>query len=466
MGSRYQFTDRIAVVLLIGLLLFGSLTPFFKFFHIRSINSISYLKAETDCLGYYSFLRSAIIDHDLNFDNDYMLFNRPDLVRKKTINQIPENVWTVGPGLLWLPAFLAAHSLSAYLNLLGIAVPTNGLSYIYEVFVVYAAMLYGAIGIFLIYFFLRLSFSSLISFFALIIYFYASSHVFYQFHEPIMSHLSTVFAVSGYIYFWFKHWFTRSLTNWLILGLWAGLIMLMRPQDVFFIIFPVIIEIIFFIKEKKAAFFSTLVGPGLLIITGIICFTPQMIAWKILYNSLLTIPQGPNFMNWTSPQILPLLFSTNHGLITYTPVIAFALLGLFLYQRGNNRQYALFLAFLLIFVAEFYTNSIVWDWWAGWGFGARRFLSCSIIFAWGLGNLLQYIWGRNKSRNFVLGLLGSLIVFNLLFYYQWVYGMIPKGKTTSRYQTLTGHLTWQQYSIDKIKALGYILRGVKPPKQY
>ena len=40
------------------------------------------------------------------------------------------------------------------------------------------------------------------------------------------------------------------------------------------------------------------------------------------------MPQGEGFMKWSDPALLLMLFSDNHGLFTWTPIVAVALVGL------------------------------------------------------------------------------------------------------------------------------------------
>lgn len=464
---KFVFNDRLAVAVIIGLIFLGSLTPVFKalanvpspigvyfseagnvLYRLRYQN---FMMSETDCVGYFAYLRCAIIDHNLDFENDFRRFNLPDLANAKTSQGLTGNLWSVGPAILWAPAFMVGHGLSLLLNTLGFSVPTDGISFVYDFFIVFASMGYGLFGLLFIYRFLRFFFTPLISFMAFFILFYASALIFYEFNEPTMSHILTVFAVSGFTYYWYKTWQIKNYKDWLFLGLWGGLVILIRPQDIFFILFPIAAEAFSLAWQNKKLAFSFFSGSLLLSLTMAICFIPQMLAWKILYGSFLTIPQGSGFMQWGKPQIFPLLFSTNHGLITYTPIVFFSLLGLFLFNRENKRTRFLFWSFIAIFLAELYINSVVSDWNAGWSFGARRFLSCSIIFAWGLGNLLQTIFKYKKIFFISLGVFGLLIIFNLLFYVQWYYGLIPRADT----------LTWQLYFYGKIDAFRVWLKVMR-----
>jgi len=111
-----------------------------------------------------------------------------------------------------------------------------------------------------------------------------------------------------------------------------------------------------------------------------VAFTPQMFVWERLYGHPLTIPQGVAFMQWTTPALVAVLFSDNHGLFTWTPVIALACIGLVPLTRRAPVVGAGAIAFLLI---SWYVNAAVADWWAGEAFGARRFVACFPVFVLG-----------------------------------------------------------------------------------
>ena len=115
-----------------------------------------------------------------------------------------------------------------------------------------------------------------------------------------------------------------------------------------------------------------------------IAFLPQMAVWAVLYGTPLIIPQGSGFMRWREPALWAILFSDNHGLITWTPVIALALLGLVPLARRNPLVGAAAIGFVAV---SWYVNAAVSDWWAGEAFGARRFLSCYPVFVIGLAAL-------------------------------------------------------------------------------
>jgi hypothetical protein len=363
------------------------------------------------------------------------MFGWPKRAKEKSPTGLTANPWGCGPALLWAPAFLLAQGVSLVGNFFGADLPLNGQSPIFDFLIITASMVYGLIGLLLIYYFLRFFFSPWISFWALSLYFFASPLLFYQYHEPTMSHILTVTATAAYIYWWYRTLYRKTLLDHCLLGLLGALIAMIRPQDVFFFLLPTLGEFLVLIKQDRSATRRYLLNGLAQLAVFFIGFFPQMVSWQILYGSFLTIPQGGGWMQWGNPQLLPLLFSTDHGLITYTPLLLFCLAGLLFFDKQNRDQWLLAVVFSAIFLIEFYINASAGDWQAGWAFGARRFLSCSIIFAWGLANFWNFV--SQKKTWLITARIGAaaLIIFNLLFCVQWIYGLIPRA----------GVLTFQQY---------------------
>ena len=110
------------------------------------------------------------------------------------------------------------------------------------------------------------------------------------------------------------------------------------------------------------------------------------------------------------PYITDVLFSSNRGLLSWTPVITAALIGLVFFARDHTRV-ALVLAGG--FLAQVWINGSVEIWWGGVGFGARRFANCAVIFAVGLAGLLTAIQRRPLIAPTVT--LVALLLFNTVF---------------------------------------------------
>jgi len=142
---------------------------------------------------------------------------------------------------------------------------------------------------------------------------------------------------------------------------------------------------------------------------------PQLLAWRSIYGSWLVLPQGGSFMRWGDPAVGSVLFSTRHGLFLWTPALLFAALGLWWLWR---RDRVVGVASLLTFALAVYVNAAVADWWAGEAFGARRFVSCTPIFALGLAA----VGARLEAAGRVAALRTAAIaltIYNVLFLLQY-----------------------------------------------
>jgi hypothetical protein len=86
--------------------------------------------------------------------------------------------------------------------------------------------------------------------------------------------------------------------------------------------------------------------------------------------------------------IIKVLFSPVHGLFVWTPVVALSFVGLYLMYK-KKKDIA---AYLILAVAlQLYFNSAIVDWHGSWSFGARRFVSCTVIFGLGLAYFIDFL---------------------------------------------------------------------------
>src|SRR3989338_869275 len=119
-----------------------------------------------DGIGYYSYLRSAIIDKDLNFTNEWQFYNQSyskfssaprgaNYHEEKTPKGYIQNVYPIGSSLLWSPFFLTAHAATAVLHSLGADIEPNGYTILYETSIGLASLIYGFLAILLMYKFCR-----------------------------------------------------------------------------------------------------------------------------------------------------------------------------------------------------------------------------------------------------------------------------------------------------------------------
>ncbi len=111
-----------------------------------------------DGVGYYAYVRSLLIEHKLDFTNDWRAANesftmgrvRPDGTldpRLYTRTGHLDNHFAVGPSMLWTPFLLPVHYAMLTLQRLGVHVRANGYSRPYLITMALATALYGFLGL-------------------------------------------------------------------------------------------------------------------------------------------------------------------------------------------------------------------------------------------------------------------------------------------------------------------------------
>ena len=339
-----------------------------------------------DGQNYYIYLRSLVFDRDLDLRNDYEMFPRDDplLARIYICSKgKPPNLFSFGPALLWAPFFLVARGISAMMPPTYEGNTNLGKGEPYYLAVCLASVLASFAGILATFKMLNARFGAKAAALGTLGTWLAGSALYYQIFEPFMSHALSLFAVSIFIAkaAHCEH-FTGS-RDWLVLGALAGLMTLVRWQNIIFTIVPALLIITqsFAHKDRRRL---PIKGIALAATTALVAFSPQMIVWERIFGKPLLIPQGGAFINLGQPHILSALFSPRCGLFLWMPIALLGTIGLI---ASSLRADRLGLALLVAFLAQLYINSAVLDWWGGEGFGGRRFVGCYPIFAYGLAFL-------------------------------------------------------------------------------
>lgn len=345
-----------------------------------------------DGVGYYVYIQSLFLDRDLSFLNNLKSLGVSHQFGwfSPTHNNYISNPFAIGTSIAWISFFLLAHLITIVANIFVAKVgtfPTDGTSYIHLATVSLGSCFYGLLALFLSFKVAKRFFSSQNSFLALLLIWLTSPFVFNFYWMPTHSHIVDSFAIALFLSKWIDSKDKDGLFWWFCYGLAFGFAVLVRWQNILFLI-------LLFIPLRK------LILPYILFLLGsLIAFSPQLIAWKVIYGKFLLIPQGEGFMRWTHPEILRFLFSSWHGLYSWTPILIFSTIGLFLLYQKDRRMA---LGFLLTFILQVYVNSCVSDWWAGTSFGARRMTNFTFIFILGLACFFQFLGKRRLIKYLIL----------------------------------------------------------------
>ena len=203
------------------------------------------------------------------------------------------------------------------------------------------------------------------------------------------------------------------------MGLAVGIATLVRWQDVIYLVFPASVVIQ---NGRNWGFRRTLIYSGLVAAGTIVALFPQLLLWNIHFGTWVTIPQGQGFMHWGNPQVWQVLFSARHGLISWTPLIAFSMAGI---VWMSIRKFSIGIPILIVLLLQLYVNSVVSDWWAGWGFGGRRFLDLIPFFILGTAFLIKEL--PKRIQRLVPVIISILILWNITLLYHYFSGHVNFG---------------------------------------
>ena len=393
--------------------------------------SAGYWGITGDGLSYYAHLRSLMLDHDLHYENELKSFNKfhyelLSFDARTSTGHVP-NKYPIGPGLLWTPFFGFGHFSTHLANLFGIPLPLDGYSVLYQFFICLGSIFYGFLGLFFLYKINRIFFESNIAAISVTTIFLSTNLLNYYISEQAMPHILSMFSVALFAYLCLKDYGSKTTQSYIYLGLSAGLMIMVRYQNALFMILP-LFELILISFGRNVSFndiFLSLRKGILFILVLALALIPQFIVWKVLYGKFLVYTYPGEGFNFLAPKLIETLFSSRHGLISWTPIILLSLGGYLLYFREAR---SIYLALLTCFLLQWYVNSSWHCWWFGNSFGGRAFINCTFIFTIGLSALIKKFYNK-KIYLFVV--FTVLIMWNFLFTAQYIVGLVPQGDYVS-----------------------------------
>ncbi len=395
-----------------------------------------------DGVGYYAYLRAPIIQHNLRFEEDWRHANLgfamshvgPDNRLSSdqfTANGHVSNLFSVGPALLWTPFFLVAHVAVLFADWSGADIPADGFSLPYRALAAFGTAFYGFCGLLLSYLLARKYLDPSFALIATLGIWAGSSLPVYMYFNPFWSHAHSAFAVALFLWYWDRTRPSRTLGQWLLLGLISGLLVDVYFVNGIFLLIPLVESIVGYVQDlqsKDGASALLRFGANVLYLAAFgITILPILITRKIIFGGILRFGAYTVLpWNWHAPFWRSVLFSSDHGMLSWTPLLGFALLGLFLPFRGGKHVKA-YLA--MAAVAFFYVISS-YPYWDGLAsYGNRFFISLTPIFIFGLAFLLQQIGGLFRSIRLAYAAQGIVLalfsLWNLAFIFQWGTHMVP-----------------------------------------
>jgi hypothetical protein len=363
---------------------------------------------DQDVTFYYGYLPATFIYHDWSFrfpdrqgfTGHVWSIGLPDGNRLQKM--------TMGVAYLYLPFFGMAH---LYTYATGGVL--NGYSPNYHAALIWAGLFYLILSLLILRKVLNTFFTEGVVSLVIITLVLATNLFNYASWEGAMSHIYSFFLFTLALWL-FLNWMEKpGFGITFLLGLTSGWIVLIRPSNLVFVFFLGLVWL--FTKGSAREKWLFLKGLGfrwLLLLAGaFLIWIPQLIYWKLNSGHWLIYSYVGEPFFFDRPQIVNGLFSYRKGWLIYTPVMIFALAGIFLMTGKLKRWIIPVLAATLL---NLYVVFSWWCWWYGGSFSARALVEFYVVLAFPLGAFYRWIFKRHLAlKTSVLLLLGFFVWLNI-----------------------------------------------------
>jgi hypothetical protein len=432
--SDFKFTSLFAFWISAALIVASSVFYYPKWTKENSEATISW-----DVSGYYLYLPGALIYKDLKqlkwwegIDAKY----HPGPGMGQAFAH-PSGNWVMkyplGQALQFLPWFSVAHLLAEPLGY-----PADGFSRPYQAAISWGSLLIALLGLWFLRKVLKTYFSDQVVAMVLICLVFGSNYLEYAGITGAMTHnwLFTLYAILIFttIQFYKRPGFAGAA----LIGLLVGWATITRPTEIISAIIPLFWGLNSWsgLKNRLAFFadnFSKVMLAGLL--TGGMIFL-QLAYWKYAADEWIVYSYQDQSFTWFPPHIEDVLWSARAGWLVYSPMMIFAVVGIFMLRKRLPEIFPTVFAYCMI--ALYITAA--WDiWWYGGSLGQRAMVQAYPLWAFGLGAFIQWAYGLNRQKILIstlqwalVALAGSCIYLNLWWSHQAHKGGLFVGEQMTR----------------------------------
>ncbi len=337
-------------------------------------------KVIKDEVQHLAYLRSLVLDRDLDFSNDFQAlwpkFQKHPWRVERTGR--PPNTAALGAPLLWAPAFVVAHAFGSNLVEREACVLTSSLLF--------------SLGVLLAYRIAKDRFGPLAAALGTALVTGASFYGYWWLYPGLFAHAPAIGVICCFVFLWLRHLGSTEPGRWIRLGLLAGFLTVVRWQNVWLPFLCGAVELTWLLLgwiggetgmegedapvEVLAAWARrrrVLVCAVAYAASTFVGLAPQLLAWKAIYGTYIPRTGGSTFLQWLKPYWIDLLFSPRYGLLGFSPWLYVPVAGL-LVAAVRFRREPLWLVGGLYALLAIYLNSCLASvsWYGGATFGPRR----------------------------------------------------------------------------------------------
>jgi hypothetical protein len=372
-----------------------------------------------DVSSYYSYLPAALIYQD------FALKFRKDLPENEPVKGIWHNKkgdtvyqkMTVGMSYLYFPTFLIAHAYAKSSS----AYAANGFSKPYQVAVAFNTLLIGLLGLLISRLLLLRFFTETVTTLVLVGVYLGSNLYYYITMAPGMTHPYSFLGIAAFLLIYLRWLDHPNNSRFMALCAIAGLLIVIRPTNALACMFPILMlmqkanrdRIFDFFKDRKK---FVVMGVSVLILP----LLPQMLYWQNVFGSPFAYSYTGEYFFFNKPHIVDGLFGWRKGLLLYTPIFAFAFIGLAIKFKSD-----IIIRISTVLVMSFiYVIFSWWCWWYG-GYSTRALIEMYPFLMLGLGYFVTEISKKTKFLlPFFMLVMAFLIHQNIRFVNLYEKGII------------------------------------------
>ena len=385
---------------------------------------------------YYSYLPATFVYGDWSFS--YLDEIRPEMPEgvfpsvAHTEDGKPVQKTTMGVALMQAPFFLmgqAAAKIGGY--------PDHGFSRINQNFLSLGALFYAVLSLIFFRKLFRLYFNELITSLMLAVLFVGTNVFFYSIIEGPMAHIHNLALLAIFFYYGIKWIEKPDYKKTIVLGVCAGLLLLLRPTNILFLSFFVLFGLTNkeSVLERLKLISKHVLKVGLMILVAFGVFFIQMIYWKTQTGHWLYYSYEGEQFYLDNPHLLEGLFGYRKGLLVYSPILILGFMGwiMLFFRKTRLQEWRGFI--LLIIPAYLYLMMSWWCWWYGGGFGHRGSIEVFPLIVLAMGALLSELMNYKKFLVYLfIPLIAGAIYLNYEQTFQFIRGVIHyDGMTKDAY---------------------------------
>ena len=371
-----------------------------------------------DVSGYYMYLPGALIYKDLKQLKWWGAINekyQPGPGMGQAFQHASGNwvmKYPMGQALQFLPWFAIAHVVAEPLGY-----PADGFSRPYQAAIAWGSLLIALLGLWYFRKVLKVYFSDNVVAVVLVCLVFGSNYLEYASITGAMTH-NWLFTLYSLLIFSTIQFYRRPTLGWAaLIGLLVGWATITRPTEIIAAIIPLLWGINSWagVRARITFFKSNLLKIGLaLSCAGAMIFL-QLAYWKHVTGEWIVYSYQDQTFTWFPPHIEDVLWSAKAGWLVYSPMMIFAVAGIFMLRK---RLPEVFPAVLLYCLVALYITS-AWDiWWYGGSLGQRAMVQSYPFWAFGLAAFWVWVSGKDWRKWIFVPLAVICIYFNLWWSHQ------------------------------------------------